>query len=70
MQKNPSILMSKLRNWISSANGVRKMMKVNGPYAGAKVTHIAEDYRSASVEMNLCWYNTMYVRKSVKRPKN
>ncbi|WP_417501731.1 DUF4442 domain-containing protein [Marinobacter sp.] len=56
-------MMSKLRNWISSPNGIRKIMNVYGPYAGAgvKVTHIADDYRTASVEMNLHWYNTNYV---------
>lgn len=56
-------MMSKLRNWIASPNGVRKIMNIYGPYAGAgvKVTHIADDYSSASVEMNLRWYNTNYV---------
>ena len=34
LQKSLTIMMSKLRNWIASPNGVRKMMSVNGPYAG------------------------------------
>lgn len=56
-------MMSKLRHWISSPSGIRKIINVYGPYlgAGVRVTHIADDYRSASVEMKLNWYNTNYV---------
>lgn len=56
-------MMSRLRKWISSPDGIRKIINVYGPYlgAGVKVTHIAPDYRSASVEMTLRWYNTNYV---------
>jgi hypothetical protein len=34
LQKSLTIMMSKLRNWIASPNGVRKIMNVYGPYAG------------------------------------
>ncbi|WP_375176469.1 DUF4442 domain-containing protein [Marinobacter mobilis] len=55
--------MSKLRHWISSPSGIRKIINVYGPYlgAGVRVTHIDDDYRSAAVEMKLNWYNTNYV---------
>ena len=42
-----------VRRWLGSAGAMRR--------AGIRVTHIAEDFSSARVEMGQHWYNTNYV---------
>ena len=52
-----------IRRWLSSAGAMRRVMTAYAPYLGAgiRVTHIADDFRSATVEMRQRWYNTNYV---------
>jgi len=52
-----------LRRWFASASALRRVLNLYPPYLGAgiKVTHIAEDFSSASVQMRLHWYNRNYV---------
>lgn len=52
-----------IRRWFSSAGAMRRVMTAYAPYLGAgiRVTHIADDFRSATVEMRQRWYNTNYV---------
>jgi len=46
-----------------SPGGLRRFMNVWPPYLGAgiRVTHIASDWRSATVELNQRWYNRNFV---------
>ena len=55
--------MRKLKQWLSSAAGLRRIMNLYGPYLGAgiKVNYVSEDFRRAEVEMRLRWYNRNYV---------
>lgn len=52
-----------IRRWFASAAAMRRVLTTFGPYVGAgiKVTHIADDFSSATVEMRQHWYNTNYV---------
>jgi len=52
-----------LRRWFASASALRRVLNLYPPYLGAgiKVTHIAEDFSGASVQMRLHWYNRNYV---------
>ena len=52
-----------LRSWLASAGAMRRVLSTFAPYIGAgiRVTHIAEDFSSARVEMGQHWYNTNYV---------
>ena len=52
-----------LRRWLASAGAMRRVLSTFAPYIGAgiRVTHIAEDFSSARVEMGQHWYNTNYV---------
>lgn len=52
-----------IRRWFSSAGAMRRVLTTFGPYVGAgiRVTHIADDFSSATVEMRQHWYNTNYV---------
>jgi len=54
---------SKIRQWFASASAMRRMLSTFAPYlgAGVKVTEIADDFSSATVEMRQHWYNTNYV---------
>lgn len=54
---------STIRRWIASARGLRKALNLFGPYVGAgvRIAHIADDFSSATVEMDLRWYNRNYV---------
>jgi len=54
---------STVRRWLSSAGAMRRFLSKFGPYlgAGVKITHIADDFSSATVEMRQHWYNTNYV---------
>ncbi|MDX5337368.1 MAG: DUF4442 domain-containing protein [Marinobacter sp.] len=54
---------SAVRRWFASAGAMRRMMSTFAPYVGAgvKVTKIADDFSSATVEMRQHWYNTNYV---------
>jgi len=56
-------MISKLLNWLTSANGMRRIMNIYGPYlgAGVKVRYLAKDFREAEVTMKLHWYNRNYV---------
>ncbi|MCA6063949.1 DUF4442 domain-containing protein [Thalassolituus marinus] len=56
-------MIRKLTNWLTSANGMRRIMNVYGPYlgAGVKVNYVAKDFREAEVTMKLRWYNRNYV---------
>ena len=51
-----------LRRWLASAGAMRRVLSTFAPYIGAgiRVTHIAEDFSSARVEMGQHWYNTNY----------
>lgn len=52
-----------LRRWLASAGAMRRFLSTFAPYLGAgiRVTHIADDFSSARVEMGQHWYNTNYV---------
>ncbi|MGP9833187.1 DUF4442 domain-containing protein [Marinobacter sp. NSM] len=52
-----------VRRWFASAGAMRRLMSTFAPYlgAGVKVTKIADDFSSATVEMRQHWYNTNYV---------
>jgi len=52
-----------IRRWISSPRALRRALGLFGPYLGAgiKVTQLADDFSSATVEMRQRWYNTNYV---------
>lgn len=52
-----------IRRWFASAGAMRRVLTTFGPYLGAgiRVTHIAEDFSSATVEMRQHWCNTNYV---------
>ncbi|WP_323751204.1 DUF4442 domain-containing protein [Marinobacter sp.] len=54
---------STIRRWFASASSMRHVLSTFAPYLGAgiKVTHIADDFSKASVEMKQRWYNTNYV---------
>ncbi|MFO8142549.1 MAG: DUF4442 domain-containing protein [Marinobacter sp.] len=54
---------STVRRWFASAGAMRRVMSTFAPYLGAgiKVTQIADDFSSATVEMRQHWYNTNYV---------
>ena len=54
---------SKIRQWFASASAMRRMLSTFAPYlgAGVRVTEIADDFSSATVEMRQRWYNTNYV---------
>jgi acyl-coenzyme A thioesterase PaaI-like protein len=56
-------MIRKLTNWLTSANGMRRIMNIYGPYlgAGVKVRYLAKDFREAEVTMKLRWYNRNYV---------
>lgn len=56
-------MLSKLKEWIFSANGIRHVINVYGPYfgAGVKATYISKDFRHAKVSLPLRWYNRNYV---------
>ena len=51
-----------LRRCLASAGAMRRVLSTFAPYIGAgiRVTHIAEDFSSARVEMGQHWYNTNY----------
>ncbi len=53
----------KVRQWFASAGALRRMLTAFAPYlgAGVAVTHVAEDFSSATVELRQRWYNTNYV---------
>ncbi|MBW4935884.1 DUF4442 domain-containing protein [Marinobacter sp. F4206] len=53
----------KIRQWFASAGALRRRLTTFGPYlgAGVKVTHIADDFSTATVEMRQHWFNTNYV---------
>jgi acyl-coenzyme A thioesterase PaaI-like protein len=50
-------------DWVASANGIRQLINIYGPYfgAGVKVTYINKDFRQANVSLALRWYNKNYV---------
>lgn len=52
-----------IRQWFSSAKGMRLLLATFIPYRGAgiRVTHIADDYSTATVEMRKHRFNTNYV---------
>ncbi|KPQ27089.1 MAG: hypothetical protein HLUCCX14_16295 [Marinobacter excellens HL-55] len=54
---------SAVRRWFASAGAMRRLLSTFAPYLGAgiKVTEIADDFSSATVEMRQHWYNTNYV---------
>ena len=54
---------STVRRWLASAGAMRRMLSTFAPYLGAgiRVTEIADDFSSATVEMGQHWYNTNYV---------
>ncbi|MGM0769137.1 MAG: DUF4442 domain-containing protein [Pseudomonadota bacterium] len=54
---------STIRRWFASAGAMRRFLSTFAPYlgAGVKVTHIADDFSSATVELRQHWYNTNYV---------
>lgn len=56
-------MVNKLKDWISSASGIRRIINIYGPYlgAGVKVDHLDKDFREARVSMKLKWYNRNYV---------
>ena len=53
----------KIRQWLASADALRRMLSTFAPYLGSgiKVTDIADDFSSATVELRQHWYNTNYV---------
>lgn len=52
-----------IRRLFASAGALRRILSVYSPYLGAsiRVTRIADDFSSATVEMRQRWYNTNYV---------
>ncbi|PAV26537.1 acyl-coenzyme A thioesterase PaaI-like protein [Tamilnaduibacter salinus] len=52
-----------IRRWFATAGAMRKALNVFGPYVGAgvKITHIEDDFSSATVTMRQRWFNTNYV---------
>ncbi|PSF10719.1 tetrameric acyl-CoA thioesterase [Marinobacter fuscus] len=52
-----------IRRWFASPGALRHVLSTFAPYLGAgiKVTHIADNFSSATVEMRQRWYNTNYV---------
>lgn len=54
---------NKFLEWIASAQGIRKIINIYGPYfgAGVKATYISKDFREARVSLPLRWYNRNYV---------
>ncbi|MBB5321430.1 DUF4442 domain-containing protein [Marinobacter oulmenensis] len=52
-----------VRRWFASSGALRRLLTLYPPYLGAgiRVTHIAPDFRSATVEMRQRWYNRNYV---------
>ncbi|NWO08056.1 MAG: DUF4442 domain-containing protein [Alteromonadaceae bacterium] len=52
-----------LRRWFASAGALRRMLTLYPPNLGAgiKVTHLAEDFSTATVQMRLRWWNRNYV---------
>tara|TARA_Y100000589_G_scaffold328961_1_gene374285 strand:+ start:1196 stop:1675 length:480 start_codon:yes stop_codon:yes gene_type:complete len=56
-------VIARIRRYFSSAAALRRILNLYGPYLGAavRVTHIADDFSSATVEMRLRWYNRNYV---------
>ena len=52
-----------VRRWLASAGAMRRLLSTFAPYLGAgiRVTHIADDFSTARVEMGQHWYNTNYV---------
>lgn len=55
--------MSILKKFFSGAGGMRRALRIFGPYVGAgvRVSELSEDFRHLRVEMKLHWYNTNYV---------
>lgn len=55
--------MSILKKLFSGAGGMRRALRIFGPYVGAgvRVSELSEDFRHLRVEMKLHWYNTNYV---------
>ncbi len=53
----------KFLEWIASAQGIRQIINIYGPYfgAGVKATYISKDFRHAKVSLPLRWYNRNYV---------
>jgi acyl-coenzyme A thioesterase PaaI-like protein len=56
-------MFNNFKEWVSSANGIRHVINVYGPYfgAGVKATYISKDFRHAKVSLPLRWYNRNYV---------
>jgi acyl-coenzyme A thioesterase PaaI-like protein len=56
-------MLAKLKDWLMSASGLRRILNIYGPYlgAGVKVDYLAKDFREAHVSMKLSWYNRNYV---------
>lgn len=56
-------MLSKLKHWLNSASGLRRIINIYGPYlgAGVRVKYLARDFREAEVCMTLRWYNRNYV---------
>ncbi|OZB20158.1 MAG: tetrameric acyl-CoA thioesterase [Marinobacter sp. 34-60-7] len=54
---------SAIRRRFASAGALRRLLTAFAPYlgAGVRITEIAEDFSSATVEMHQRWYNTNYV---------
>ncbi|MBY6034393.1 DUF4442 domain-containing protein [Marinobacter daepoensis] len=54
---------STIRRWFASAGAMRRVLSTFAPYlgAGVQVTHLADDFTTATVEMRQRWYNTNYV---------
>jgi len=52
-----------IRRLFASAGALRRILSAYSPYLGAgiRVTHIADDFSCAAVEMRQRWYNTNYV---------
>lgn len=56
-------MIKRIQGWINSASGLRRIMNAYGPYIGAgiRVRYLAKDFREATVELRLRWYNRNYV---------
>lgn len=56
-------MIKRIQHWINSASGLRRIMNFYGPYLGAgiRVRYLAKDFREATVELRLRWYNRNYV---------
>jgi len=54
---------STIRQWLGSAKALKAIFRIFAPYVGAgiRVTHLADDFSSATVVMDLNWYNRNYV---------